>query len=178
MFIVGLIIAILASSCISTLVAMQWAVIQGPKGDKGDTGEQGPQGEQGLQGPQGPGGDTGPAGEDGREVVFAQWDVTWKTLTGDLQWGAEVGTSTFCSTFDYDWGGGAIFLGYDDYLGFEATMQVKMQRDGPVTFTIGSDDGSKLLINGILRIDWDLIVKYRILHSMTNLVDSKVEYVL
>jgi len=53
-FLVGLLIAIIASSLISTLVAMQWAVIQGPKGDKGDTGEQGPQGLQGEQGPQGP----------------------------------------------------------------------------------------------------------------------------
>ena len=39
-FIAGLIIAILASSMLSTAVATQWAVIQGPKGDKGDTGPQ------------------------------------------------------------------------------------------------------------------------------------------
>ena len=49
-FIVGLIIAILASSFISTLVAMQWAVIQGPKGDPG---LQGLQEEQGPPGPKG-----------------------------------------------------------------------------------------------------------------------------
>jgi len=64
-FIVGLIAAILASSFISTIVAMQWAVVQGPKGDKGDTGPQGPQGPQGLQGPAGPKGDTGPQGPSG-----------------------------------------------------------------------------------------------------------------
>jgi len=46
-FAVGLVVAILASSLISTVVSMQWAVIQGPKGDTGDTGPQGPQGEQG-----------------------------------------------------------------------------------------------------------------------------------
>jgi len=40
-FIVGLIIAILASSLISTVMSMQWALIQGPKGDQGDTGPQG-----------------------------------------------------------------------------------------------------------------------------------------
>jgi hypothetical protein len=33
-FIAGLIIAILASSMLSTAVATQWAVIQGPKGEK------------------------------------------------------------------------------------------------------------------------------------------------
>lgn len=61
-FIVGLIIAILASSLISTLVSTQWAMIQGLKGDKGDTGQQGPQGETGPQGPEGP---QGPQGEQG-----------------------------------------------------------------------------------------------------------------
>lgn len=64
-FIVGLVIAILASTLISTLVSMQWALIQGPKGDKGDTGQQGPQGEQGPQGLQGPVGPKGDKGDPG-----------------------------------------------------------------------------------------------------------------
>lgn len=137
-FIGGLIIAIVASSIISTFIAMQ---IPGPKGDKGDTGPQGAEGPQGEQGPQ------------GSTVEFAQWSVSWKTITGDLEWGAEVKTSTFSSTFNYDWGLGTIILGYDDYIGFYATMQIRMQRDGPVSFTIGSDDGSKLYIDGDLKID-------------------------
>jgi len=56
-FIAGLVVAILASSLISTVVAM--TIIQGPKGDKGDTG---PQGETGATGPQGPQGEQGPPG--------------------------------------------------------------------------------------------------------------------
>lgn len=53
-FVVGLIIAILAASIFSTVVATQWATgPQGPKGDKGDTG------------PEGPAGATGPQGEPG-----------------------------------------------------------------------------------------------------------------
>jgi len=88
-----------------------------------------------------------------KTVVFAHWDVSWRTLTGDLVWGAEVGTSEFCGTFDYDWGTYALFMEYDDYIGFEASMQVKMERDGPIAFTIGSDDGSKLRIDGVERID-------------------------
>ena len=56
-FIIGIVAAILAASLLSTVIAMQWAIVQGPKGDRGDTG---PQGEQGLQGPRGP---AGPAGE-------------------------------------------------------------------------------------------------------------------
>ena len=147
-FVAGLIIAIVAASLISTVIATQWAIgLQGPKGDKGDTG---PQGEQGLPGSKG---DKGDKGEPGSMVLFAQWSVSWRTITGDLEWGAEVGTSKFCSTFDHDWGDGIIFLGYDDYVGFRATMQVKMERDGPVTFRIGSDDGSELYIDGIKKID-------------------------
>jgi len=65
-FMLGIVIAILASSIISTAVSMQWA--QGPQGPQGEQGSQGlqgeigPQGEQGLQGPQGP---SGPQGEEG-----------------------------------------------------------------------------------------------------------------
>lgn len=67
-FVVGLIVAIVASSLISTLVAIQWAVVQGPKGDKGDTGAQGPQGEQGIQGIQGIQGPEGPPGTVAADV--------------------------------------------------------------------------------------------------------------
>jgi len=50
-FVVGLIIAILASSILSTVIATQWAIgPQGPEGDKGDTGAQGPAGATGPQG--------------------------------------------------------------------------------------------------------------------------------
>jgi hypothetical protein len=79
-FIVGLIIAILASSVISTVVSMQWALVQGPKGDKGDQGDAGPQGEQGPQGPQGPQGEQGPPGPT---IVFAEWDVHWRYLNAE-----------------------------------------------------------------------------------------------
>jgi len=150
MFIAGLITAILASSLISVMATTQWAILKGPKGDKGDTGDtgttgtMGPQGLQGIQGVQGP---AGPA------TVFARWDVHWRTLTGDLQWGSEVGTSRFSSTFDYNWGSGTVFLGYDDYIGFQATMQVNMSRNGPVTFMVGSDDGVRLYVDGVLQID-------------------------
>ena len=67
-FLIGIAIAILASSVISTVVSTQWAVIQGPKGDKGDAGPQGEQGSigpQGIQGEKGDKGDTGPQGPQG-----------------------------------------------------------------------------------------------------------------
>ena len=160
-FVVGLVVAILISSVASTVVYTQ-IVGKGPKGDKGDIGPPGPtgpqgtqgiQGPQGTQGPKGDKGDTGPQGPAGPTVVFAEWELSWKTLTGDLEWGAQVGTSKWGSIFDHDWGTGDIFLGYDDYIGFQATMTIKMERDGPVHFAIGSDDGSRLYIDGVLKID-------------------------
>jgi hypothetical protein len=69
-FLIGLAIAILASTVISTVVSTQWAVIQGFKGDKGDAGpqgEQGPEGPQGEQGPEGPQGEQGPEGPQGEQ---------------------------------------------------------------------------------------------------------------
>ena len=150
MFIIGLIVAILASSLISVMASMQWALIKGPKGDKGDkgdtgaTGSQGPQGLQGIQGPQGP---AGPA------TTFARWSLTWYTITGAYQWGASVGTSTWGAVFDHDFGTGVVFGGYSDYIGFQAVMTINMQRDGPVHFVTGSDDGSKLYVDGELWID-------------------------
>lgn len=127
-FIVGLIIAILASSLISVVIVTQLPTVKGPKGDKGDKGDTGPQGLQGEK------------GDPGNETVFAHWDVNWKTITGDGQWGGVVGTSQFSPTFWHDWSTGIVFQGYDDYIGFEANMQINMQRDGPVTFKVGGDD--------------------------------------
>jgi hypothetical protein len=139
MFVIGLIIAILASSLISIVVSMQWA--KGPKGDKGDTGATGPKG------------DKGDKGEPGNETVFAQWSLIWYTITGAYQWGASVGTSTWGAVFDHDFGSNVLFSGYSDYIGFQATMTVNMQRDGPVHFVTGSDDGSRLYVDGELWID-------------------------
>lgn len=113
----------------------------------------GPQGLTGERGPVGPVGLKGNKGDPGPEIVSGQWEVHWYTLKLSLEWDEEIGTSTFSPVFDYDWGARKMFLGYSDMIGFEASMQVKMQRDGPVTFTIGSDDGSRLYIDGIERID-------------------------
>jgi len=66
-FAVGIIVAILAASFISTIIATQFGLrgSPGPKGDKGDTGPQGPQGETGPQGTTGPQGVQGPQGLQG-----------------------------------------------------------------------------------------------------------------
>ena len=150
-FIAGIIIAILTSSAISIFTVNQLNM-PGLKGEKGDTGTIGPQGPQGPQGPKG----------DPAAVTFAKWNVNWHTFTGDMLPGPSVGNSTFCSTFDYDWGTGIVFSIYDDYIGFTATMQVKMQRSGPVAFTVGSDDGHILYLDGVVVVtDWAALHSYR-----------------
>ena len=138
MFVAGFIIAILVSSLISVMAA---TLIKGPKGDKGDTGSQGPQGEKGEQGP------------PGSATNFARWSLTWYTITGDRKWGAAIGTSTWGAVFDHNFGTTAVFGAYNDYIGFQATMTINMQRDGPVRFMTGSDDGSRLYLDGELWID-------------------------
>lgn len=141
-FIAGIIIAILASSAIS-IFAVNQLNMQGLKGEKGDTGATGLQGSK------------GDPGTPGTTVTFAQWNANWHIFTGDLQPGPSVGTSTFCSTFDYNWGSGTVFGIYDDYIGFTATMQIKKQTTGPVTFTVGSDDGHILYVDGVVATsDW------------------------
>lgn len=66
-FAAGLVVAILVASLVSTVIATQWGIIQGPKGEKGDKGDRGPQGVQGEQGPLGPKGDTGDTGLTGEQ---------------------------------------------------------------------------------------------------------------
>ncbi len=113
----------------------------------------GPQGPEGEQGPIGPKGDKG---EPAPKIVFARWEVHWYTLKLTQQWDKEVGISTFSPIFDYNWGTKTIFSEYSELIGFEAFMQVNIQRNGPVTFTIGSDDGSRLFVDGIEIINnWD-----------------------
>jgi hypothetical protein len=66
LFITGIIIAILASSALSTVIVTQLAVgPEGPAGPQGLKGEEGKQGIQGMIGPQGPQGVTGPQGVQG-----------------------------------------------------------------------------------------------------------------
>lgn len=62
-----------------------------------------------------------------------------------------------------------MFLGYDDYVDFQATMQVKMQRNGPVTFTVGSDDDVILWVDSVKQIDDYGQHSYRTTSKIINL---------
>ncbi|MCJ7633357.1 PA14 domain-containing protein, partial [Candidatus Bathyarchaeota archaeon] len=133
--------------------------IQGIQGPTGNTGPQGSQGTEGPQGIQGSKGDTGPQGSQGtegppgRDRIYSSWSVTWKTLTVDKQWGEDVGSETFPAIFDYDFNTSALYGEYDESVGFTATMTIYVNRSGPISFVLGSDDGSKLSIDGVQIID-------------------------
>ena len=83
-----------------------------------------------------------------------EWQVTWKIITIDKQWGPDVGNQTFTSsTFSYDWGYGSVYGGYDDGIGFVAEASFCQENDGLYRFNAGSDDGIQLYIDGTLLID-------------------------
>jgi hypothetical protein len=82
-----------------------------------------------------------------------QWEVTWYTLTVDREWGASIGTEAFDSTFSYDWGAGIVYGGYDDGVGFQAAASFYLEAPGMYTFSLGSDDGSRLYVDDEPTID-------------------------
>ena len=86
------------------------------------------------------------------------WHVSWRTVDPQRwntldQWSTgELGTSHFPPTFSYAWEY-YVFQDFQHWIGFVATMQVEVRGDGPVTFTIGSDDAARLFIDDTLQID-------------------------
>ncbi len=70
MFVAGIIVAIFASSLLSSVIASQWLILQGPKGDKGDEGDKGETGATGSAGPTGATGLAGPMGPTGATYVI------------------------------------------------------------------------------------------------------------
>jgi hypothetical protein len=86
-------------------------------------------------------------------VKYMQWEITWYTLTINREWAAPIGTVTWSPTFSCWWGTGDLYGGYNEGIGFQATANFYLERDGIYTFTLGSDDGSKLSIDGNTVID-------------------------
>lgn len=90
------------------------------------------------------------------EAATSEWHVSWWNFTGWKEWGYEIGESSFPAIFDYDWKDGAIFGEYKDNIGFKATMEIYVNKAEPVFFEIGSDDGSRLFVDGEMVIDnWE-----------------------
>jgi len=89
-FILGIIVAILASSIISPVIGTQLGIVQGPQGEPGP---QGPQGEPGPQGPQGERGIQGGPGPTG--ILEPDYDSGWVKREGllEIEFEHNLGTS-------------------------------------------------------------------------------------
>jgi hypothetical protein len=85
-FLIGLIVAILVASLVSTGISMQFAV--GPQGPEG------PQGSQGEQGSEGPKGDTGDAGPQGPEGPAGIGVIRYNDTYAKTEFGALTTTRT------------------------------------------------------------------------------------
>jgi len=111
-------------------------------------------------------------------TVRTTWNVRWMTvqyLQYAAQFVSEVGGSQFPSTFSYDWADGTLYDGYSDWVGFQATAKINMQRQGggSVTFTVGCDDGARLYLDGNIIIDDWSWGSYRSHNVTVNLTPGK-----
>lgn len=79
--------------------------------------------------------------------VKAEWKAQWWALNSDGSRGAFLGTSALPSTFTLDWQRGEVFSGRSEQVRLEADTQMVLRRQGPVRFTVGGDDGYRLLLN-------------------------------
>ncbi len=85
----------------------------------------------------------------------AVWAFEWSTLGESNEAGDRLGTARRTGNFFIDWGTGPVFDGRADRLRLTATTQILVQRQGPVLFTVGGDDGFGLFLDGEEIIgDW------------------------
>jgi len=91
-----------------------------------------------------------PATQHGSTV----WDVQWQAVTSGYELSGTIATQQFPATFHYNWGKGAVYANYSDWIGFAATATIKVQRpsSSSVSFQVGSDDGTRLYIDDSLVI--------------------------
>jgi len=86
-----------------------------------------------------------------RGINTDEWSVTWyEVVSEDGTFGNELGSSTFPLRFFHS------LEGFDDrydHIGFKATLVVEVSGNLTVHFEIGSDDGSKLFVDGNEVID-------------------------
>ncbi|MFH0929509.1 MAG: PA14 domain-containing protein, partial [Candidatus Aenigmatarchaeota archaeon] len=55
--------------------------------------------------------------------------------------------------FDNNWGTSQLITGYSDYIGFMSGRSLNLPTTGTYSFTVGSDDGVRIWIDGQLKLD-------------------------
>lgn len=102
------------------------------------------------------------------EEMETVWDAQWYALNNDRTFGSFLGGTTYVGNFSVagklQYGGflgldqgyyGALFAEQGDMLGLRATTTIVVQRQGPVKFAVGGDDGYRLFLNGNkILYDW------------------------
>jgi len=103
------------------------------------------------------------AGADESRPVWSNWSVEWLTLNkgadGNITFGYSLKSDSFPPTFHNDWGRSELIKGEDREVGFRAKNSILVPGNKPmeIEFTLGSDDGSALRVDGDLLIDnWGL----------------------
>lgn len=84
------------------------------------------------------------------------WEFEWFPIQAQRTLGPSLGSSRpAAGNFDFDWGHGPLPGGRRDLIRLKAATTIVVQRHGPVSFTVGGDDGFRLRLNGeeILN-DW------------------------
>ena len=100
------------------------------------------------------------------------WKFEWYAYE-DGTLGNLLGSSEHAANLHFDWGFGPVFVGREGKVRLEARATIVVQRQGPVLFTIGGDDGLRLFINGTEIIsDWSTH-SYRE-HSRTVMLEPGV----
>jgi len=87
------------------------------------------------------------------ETKAVSWTVDWYTIDSKGNYKNYLGRETFSSTFNKDWGSGTLYNIYDNYVGFKASTKIRLIKPKKITFGIGSDDSSRLQLDGNEIID-------------------------
>lgn len=87
------------------------------------------------------------------ETKSVSWAVEWYKIDSKGNYLSYLGSQTFPSTFSKDWGKNILYSGYADYIGFKASTKIKFLSPKTITFGIGSDDSSRLFLDGVEIID-------------------------
>ena len=96
-----------------------------------------------------------------KDPTWSRWSVDWYTVVYDAggqdkyRFTDFIKNDDFSAEFDKNWGSGSLVEGKTNYVGFQAKTTVDIHGNGPqkVVFTLGSDDGSTLHVDGKLTIN-------------------------
>lgn len=99
------------------------------------------------------------------ETQYSKWIIEWYSISysgTDVIWGSNLDQSnkSGSNSLIFNWGSGTVFSSYSDYVGLRASETIYVPSSRQVRFTLGSDDGSILFVDGVSVINNWGIHKY------------------